>query len=270
MASREISYKGVKYDVSYEIIGSGKEILFLHGWGAKKEIMKKAFAAYLGDFKQIYVDLAGFGASSIKHPLNTKNYAGIMREFLASIGANPPCVVGHSFGGKVATLLEPKILVLLSTAGILNKKSFSVRAKIMIFKFFKMLGFGHLYRLFATKDVAGMSATMYETLKNVVNEDFKNIFRRCKSRTLIFWGEDDKATPVNNGKIISEIMPDCVDFDPLSGDHFFFLTHGELIANKMKALILECESQNKDTQSSSESSSSDLENSNNNIENSKE
>lgn len=270
MASREISYKGVKYSVSYEIIGSGTEILFLHGWGAKKEIMKKAFSAYLDGFKQIYVDLAGFGASSIKHPLNTKNYAGIMREFLASIGANPPCVVGHSFGGKVATLLEPKILVLLSTAGILNKKSFSVRAKIMIFKFFKMLGFGHLYRLFATKDVAGMSATMYETLKNVVNEDFSSIFRRCKSKTLIFWGKDDKATPVNNGKIISEIMPDCVDFDPLNGDHFFFLTHGELISNRMKALILECSECENDGY---EISNSDLENSNNienSIENSKE
>ena len=237
MASREISYNGIKYSISYEIVGRGEEILFLHGWGAKKEVMKKAFGSYFDDFRQIYVDLPGFGASSIEKALVTEQYAGIIREFLASIGSHPLCAVGHSFGGKVASLLAPRVLVLLSSAGIPIKKKFSTRVKIRLFKMFKAMGFGFLWRIFASKDVAGMSATMYETLKNVVNEDFTSVFANCPSRILIFWGAEDSTTPLSCGKKISEIARNCVKFEPLSGDHFFFLAHAESIAANTAALI---------------------------------
>ena len=42
MANRQIKALNQDYIVSYEIIGDGADIVFLHGWGAKKEIMKKA------------------------------------------------------------------------------------------------------------------------------------------------------------------------------------------------------------------------------------
>ena len=102
---------------------------------------------------------------------------------------------------------------------------------------FKAMGFGFLWRIFASKDVAGMSATMYETLKNVVNEDFTSVFANCPSRTLIFWGAEDSTTPLSCGKKISEIARNCVRFEPLSGDHFFFLAHAESIAANTAALI---------------------------------
>ena len=35
-------------------------------------------------------------------------------------------IVGHSFGGKVGVLLNPKELILLSSAGILKKKSLNL------------------------------------------------------------------------------------------------------------------------------------------------
>lgn len=237
MASREISVGFSKYTISYEIIGRGEEIVFLHGWGAKKEVMKKAFGEHLKNFRQVYIDLPGFGASTIKSPLNTKDYAKIISAFLKDIGSQPLCIVGHSFGGKVGALLEPRVLVLLSSAGIPNKKRLSVRMKIAIFKFLKLFGFGHLYRLFASKDVAGMSAVMYETLKNVVNEDFSSVFRDCCSQALVFWGEDDKTTPLANGKKISELLRNCKDFVPLSGDHFFFLTHGKIISEQISLFV---------------------------------
>lgn len=237
MASRQIKALGAKYNISYEIIGDGADIVFLHGWGAKKEIMKKAFGAHLDGYRLIFIDLPGFGASSINKPLNTRSYAKIIKAFLDDIKAKPLCIAGHSFGGKIGALLNPPFLVLLSSAGIINKKPFLTRLKIAIFKCFKALGFGRFYRLFASKDVAGMSQTMYETLKNVVNENYESVFKACKSKGMIFWGQDDKTTPLKNGEKIAKLMPNTLDFIPFSGDHFFFLAHGDKIAHIIKSYL---------------------------------
>ncbi|WP_103642098.1 alpha/beta fold hydrolase, partial [Campylobacter concisus] len=178
MASRVVKYGSDEYEISYEVVNPKckKVVLFLHGWGANKEIMKKAFGHYLNDFCHVYIDMPGFGKSSIFKPLKTSDYAKIVANFCDELQIKPDIIAGHSFGGKVATLLKPPYLVLLSSAGIVVKKPFIVRAKIAIFKILKIFGFGKFYKLFATKDVSGMSRVMYETLKNVVDEDFTKHF----------------------------------------------------------------------------------------------
>ena len=83
-------------------------------------------------------------------------------------------------------MLNPDILVLLSSAGIVEKKPFLIRAKIRLFKALKLLGLGKFYHIFATKDVSGMEKNMYETLKNVVDEDFSTIFSKFANKAFIF------------------------------------------------------------------------------------
>ena len=45
MAVKEVKYGGKIYRISYETVNPARKdvALFLHGWGANKEIMKKAF-----------------------------------------------------------------------------------------------------------------------------------------------------------------------------------------------------------------------------------
>ncbi|WP_304345705.1 alpha/beta fold hydrolase [Campylobacter showae] len=236
MAVKEIKYGGKIYRISYETINpANKDVaLFLHGWGANKEIMKKAFGAYFKDFRHVYVDMPGFGASSMHGALATKDYAKIMKSFLDELGANPKIIFGHSFGGKVATLLNPQYLALLSSAGIVAKKPLWVRFKIALFKFLKLFGLGFLYKFFATKDVKGMSKTMYETLKNVVDEDFSSKFADFGGKAFIFWGEEDKATPLKSGERVSRLIKNS-EFHALKGDHFFFLLHARYIDGVVNA-----------------------------------
>lgn len=236
MAVKEIKYGGKFYRISYETINpANKDVaLFLHGWGANKEIMKKAFGAYFKDFRHVYVDMPGFGASSMHGALATKDYAKIMKSFLDELGANPKIIFGHSFGGKVATLLNPQYLALLSSAGIVAKKPLWVRFKIALFKFLKLFGLGFLYKFFATKDVKGMSKTMYETLKNVVDEDFSSKFADFGGKAFIFWGEEDKATPLKSGERVSRLIKNS-EFHALKGDHFFFLLHARYIDGVVNA-----------------------------------
>lgn len=232
MAQRDINYKKNIFHIAYDIVNPSKEdaIVILHGWGSNKDIMKQAFAKQLSDFKHVYVDMPGFGKSTNPIVLTTDDYANILEMFLADIGIKPFFIAGHSFGGKVATLLNPPCLILLSSAGILVPKPFSVRAKIAIFKILKPLGFGKMRRLFASRDVEGMSHEMYETFKNVVNEDFSQSFANFQNDALLFWGKSDTATPLWTAKEINTIIKKSTLY-PLDGDHYFFLKHPKFISD---------------------------------------
>lgn len=236
MAKTQIAYKGNTYTLAYEILNfvHPSTIVFLHGWGSNKELMKQSFGRHFQTYKHLYIDLPGFGGSSVHDILSTEDYAFIVKAFLASQQIEPYAIVGHSFGGKVATLLQPSKLILLSSAGIVVPKSLSVKIKILFFKCFKSFVPKQWYRFFATKDVAGMSQTMYEILKKVVNEDMRQHFFTCKAQSFIFWGIEDKATPLESGKTIASLIPSS-HFFPMEGDHFFFIHNGE----KIEKMLLE-------------------------------
>ena len=231
MASKEIYYKKQAFQLSYELINPTKEktLLVLHGWGSNKEIMKQAFGKELLDYKHIYLDMPGFGKSSNNMILTTEDYAKIIQLFLNELGITPQIAMGHSFGGKVSTLLNTECLVLLSSAGILTVKPWKIRLAIATVKLLKPLGMKKIRELFVAPDAQGMSHEMYETFKNVVDEDFESSFAKSKSKTLCFWGKEDTATPLYTGEKIATLI-EYSEFYPLDGDHFFFLRHASFIS----------------------------------------
>jgi len=239
MASKEITYKEQTFQLSYELVNpTQKEVLLvLHGWGSNKEIMKQAFGKLLPEYKHIYLDMPGFGKSSNDMILTTENYAEIIQLFLKTMAVDPKIAMGHSFGGKVATLLGTPCLVLLSSAGIVTEKPWSIKIKIATFKLLKPLGFAQIRKLFVAPDAQGMSHEMYETFKNVVDEDFEDSFSASKSKALCFWGEEDTATPLYTGEKIAGLIRNS-EFYPLDGDHFFFLKHADFIA---QTITKQCE-----------------------------
>lgn len=237
-------------------------MLFLHGWGATKELMESAFGTQFQSLNHLYVDLPGFGGSSNDFVLDTELYARIMQKFITSLQIAPKIIIAHSFGGKVATILaldsrtdstdSPKIpqdlpkdssndspnpphLVLLSSAGLLKKQSTKVRLKI---KFAKIARIFHLKAKFLiSADAKGLSQNMYDTFKIVVREDFSERFAllganqgknsdknpiKNPAKTLIFWGKNDEAVPLYLGKKMRDLIKDSAFF-ALNGDHFFFL-----------------------------------------------
>ncbi|EIF51958.1 alpha/beta fold hydrolase [Sulfurovum sp. AR] len=243
MASKEIRYKEQTFKLAYELVNpvQDKVLLVLHGWGSKKEIMKQAFATTLPDYKHIYLDMPGFGKSSNEMILTTADYANIVKLFLDTLGVRATIAMGHSFGGKVATLLKTPCLVLLSSAGIVTVKPWSVKVKIATFKLLKPLGMKKIRELFVAPDAQGMSHEMYETFKNVVDEDFEAEFAKSQSKALCFWGKEDTATPLYTGEKIAGLIKNSV-FYPLDGDHYFFLTHKDFIA---KAITEHCKDMTK-------------------------
>ena len=231
MAKRSILYKNIEFPIAYEVIGNGKDAIFLHGWGSNKEVMKSAFGKMDG-FRKLFIDMPGFGKSPNEAVLTTQDYANIVDRFLEEIGFDKEIIVGHSFGGKVATLLQPKLLVLLSSAGIVEKKPLSVRIKIALFKLLKPFGGAKIRELFVSKDAKGVSQNMYETFKNVVDEDFRPVFESYDKEAILFWGKEDRATSLKSGKEIARLL-DAKLYE-LDGDHYFFLRHPKFIERTIK------------------------------------
>ena len=239
MAKKSIVYKNHTLDISYEIVNpqSKIDIIILHGWGSNKNLMKTVFSPYMTTFRHIYIDLPGFGNSTCNLALNTSDVARIVELLMIYINASKDIIVGHSFGGKVALLLNPKVLVLLSSAGIYTTKSLKVKSKIAIFKLFKSLGLKKFRSLFVADDAKELSEPMYQTFKNVVNEDFEDKFKEYNGKTLLCWGEDDTATPLSSGKKIYELIKDST-LEVYKGDHYFFMKNGKDISEKIEKTFL--------------------------------
>lgn len=238
MAIKEIKYDDKTFAINYEIVNNSKDksIVFLHGWGSNKEIMKSSFSSYLKEFKHIYIDMPGFGKSDNEYVLTTNDYSNIIKEFLVN-EKNVSAIAGHSFGGKVATLLNPSTLILFSSAGIIEEKSLQVKLKIKLSKLLNIFGLGSLTKIFRSKDVNQMSQHMYETFKNVVDEDFSLHFKSYKNNALIFWGEKDSATSFESGKKISNLIKNS-KFYSYNDNHYFFIENAKDITTKIEDGIL--------------------------------
>ena len=241
MAIRDIEHNGKKFKIAYDVINPGKDknIIFLHGWGSNKEIMK-CFKENFQQFRHVYIDMPGFGKSTNDYILNTGDYAEITDKFLNSLGLTKDIVIGHSFGGKVATLLNPEILVLLASAGIVMPKPLKVRVKIKTFKLLKKLGLSSFRKFFVSEDAKEMNENMYETFKNVVDEDFTDRFSNYSGNALVFGGKEDTAVPP--AAVVKQAELLNTDIIMLNGDHYFFFNGTDAAKNRriIEQKVLEC------------------------------
>ncbi|ADN08992.1 alpha/beta fold hydrolase [Sulfurimonas autotrophica] len=240
MAVKSIQHNQHTFDISYEIVNpeAKVDLIILHGWGSNKNLMKQTFSPYMSAFRHIYIDLPGFGNSTCSAALTTADVARIVELLMIHMNASKDIILGHSFGGKVALLLEPKVLVLVASAGIYTPKSLKVQAKIAVFKALKGLGLSKFRSLFVANDAKELSEYMYQTFKNVVNEDFSDEFAKFDEKALLFWGKDDTATPLDSAKKINTLINDAT-LETYDGDHYFFMKNAQDISAKIQTAFLE-------------------------------
>jgi len=79
---------------------------------------------------------------------------------------------------------------------------------------------------------------MYQTFKNVVNEDFSDEFTKYEGKALLFWGKDDTATPLSSAEKIKMLIPDAT-LEVYEGDHYSFMKNAEDISKKIETAFLE-------------------------------
>jgi len=209
--------KGLK--INYKIIGEGKPLLILHGWGSNSEKWQRVaeLLARKG-FKVIVPDLSGFGQSQEpKQAWGLDDYCNFVEEFVKILGLEKFFLLGHSFGGALAIKLSLRIpekiekLFLVSASfrrrKKLKKRVFGVLAKTLkIFSFLPLYPYFKrgFYKFLLKSDYPSTRGIMRKSYLKIIKEDLSDILNKIKIPAIIIWGEKDDITPLKHGRLLNE------------------------------------------------------------------
>lgn len=256
----ELKLKGTT--VYAEVYGEkGSPVLLLHGWGCHTGLMRP-LAEQLADHHKVYIpDFPGHGKSGRPpEPWGVPEYAECILEFIRETRIAPCTVVAHSFGCRVATVLEaehPELftrIVFTGAAGIRKQDNGTVSARTAKYK--KLKGYAEtlgklpimtkiserigeqLVQKYGSPDYAALDPEMRKTFVKVISQDLTEYYSRFTHPTLLVWGRQDTETPLWMGKKMEELIPDA-GLVELDGDHFVYLKELPRFAVILKAFIAE-------------------------------
>ncbi|MDD3919130.1 MAG: alpha/beta hydrolase [Candidatus Pacebacteria bacterium] len=227
MNKKTIKIQGLK--IVYKKEGTGTPIMILHGWGGSSKSWERIIEL-LSEKKYMVVcpDLPGFGESETpKEPWNINRYISFVLDFLESQDIEECILLGHSFGGGLATKISseyPKIinkLILCDAAVVRSKERLSLRQKVakMAANIAKPLVGNKLYqekiqpklrpfvyKVAGTRDYYSANEIMKKTFKQVFAEDLKAFLSNIRKPTLIVWGKEDVTTPLEDAFEIGKMI----------------------------------------------------------------
>ena len=173
-----------------------------------------------------------------------------VEDFAKEQGIEAPSLVGHSFGGRISIIFASRNkatrVVLVDAAGIKPKRPFKYYYKVYTFKFLKWLCNTFLPKNKAaaiiekrrrgagSADYNNASPKMRAILSKVVNEDLTPLLCKIKAPTLLFWGNLDTATPLDDAKKMERLIPDAGLVIAHGTGHFSFLENQGLFTQVMK------------------------------------
>ena len=117
-------------------------IVILHGWG-HSAVMWQSFASKFHGYKITVFDLPGFGNEPlISEKWEISDYAIWVAKKLKAKKLHDVILIGHSFGGKIATevaISNPDLVkkLILIAAPVLRRPSLSTRLKVSLHKIAK-------------------------------------------------------------------------------------------------------------------------------------
>lgn len=222
-------------ETSFQDMGEGEVVLLLHGWGGTSASMLGLANDLSSKYRTVVPDLWGFGQSDLPpENYDVFSYAKSVKGLMDALKIEKFCVVGHSFGGRVAIVLASlfpksvKSVVLLDSAGL--KPKFSLK------KYFRVKKYKRLKRKvlegilpedilknFGSPDYKDLPAGMQQVFVNVVNQDLAGLLDDIKHQTLILWGKKDTETPPYMAKLLHKKLK-CSKLLWLNGGHFAYMT----------------------------------------------
>ena len=225
---------------SYTEAGEGENILLLHGWGCNASIFKDIQNDLEKKFKVFAVDFPGFGKSDEpKEVWGCEDYANWTEQFVRKTNIVNPIVLGHSFGGRVALILNSKVafkkLVLTGSAGLIldadrEKRKGNARVgtlKSILGKILPKVVFewmrNRAIQQMGSADYKNANAHMREVLKRVIGEDLKSYALKIQIPTLLIWGETDKETPIEMGRMFNKLIPNSELKTMAACGHYAFI-----------------------------------------------
>lgn len=214
----------------------GRPVVFLHGWQQDCRSFMP-LVGYLKDYRLFLLNLPGFGKSDPPpDSFSSSDYALSIADWIKSKKLNKVILIGHSFGGKIASIIaskNPKLiqkLVLFANSGIYHPKKY-YKYTYLIPGFLR-----NLFRpLLAGRDYK-QAGKLLPVFKTIVKEDMRPVFAKIKTPTLIIWGENDEELPVEDGEKIHNLI-DKSKLIIMPGGHFVFQEEAEKIAGQILQFV---------------------------------
>ncbi|MBM3208671.1 alpha/beta hydrolase [Candidatus Shapirobacteria bacterium] len=225
-------------ELNFLEFGEGKPpIVFIHGWQQDCHSFTPLVPFLFKQRKLFLIELPGFGQSELPQKISSsKDYALAVKYWLLKKKITPVTLVGHSYGGKIATLVayqNPKIitkLILIAPSGIPEPKIW-YRFKELIPTPIK-----RVVRSFLVSRDYKNAGRLRPLFKNIVKEDLRPIYAKIKSPTLVIWGKEDNELSPDLGENIHQLIPNS-RLEIVSGNHFVFQQNPEEIANLIANFI---------------------------------
>ena len=206
-------------------MGSGEDLLLIHGFGSSSSSFKYIMPSLAKDFKVTALDLKGFGKSPKPDDGNYSVYDHylLVKRFIIEHNIKNPRIMGHSIGGGVAMLLaldediKVKKMVLFDTPAY--KQDLPKLLRYANIPVFGKLGFyllgshyevmeGYRYAFYddskIPKDLVDELAAdlsskngkfaFLEANRELIPDDIEKLVKRYKditTPTLIIWGYED-------------------------------------------------------------------------------
>ncbi len=247
--------------VYYEQRGAGRDILLLHGWMCSTELWKPIFDALSEKARVTVIDFPGHGRSGRPpEPWGVPEYARCTERLIRALNLAGCAVVAHSFGGRVALWLgahQPELfsrLVLTGGAGLRPKPTPKSKARGQLYKLLRggcdilektrVLGGAPahwreaLRKQFGSADYNALDEEMRKTFVKVVNLDLRDCLPKIQVPTLLYWGDQDTATPLWMAKEMEQTIPDA-GLVVVPGTHYAYLEHAQEFTRVLETFLLE-------------------------------
>ncbi len=231
-----------EWNINYEVLGDGNPVILLHGWLANLETMRPIANNLCKNFKVYLVDVVGFGKSDLpEHPLKTDDFGDFLKQFIEKLNIKNPILIGHSNGGRMIInavgrgIVSAKKIVLIDSAGLKPRRSINYYLKVGFYKVGKFIlnllpntktvkNFKEKLRnRVGSSDYKQSAVVLKETMKIILNEDLSYLLPKISVPTLLFWGSLDNATPIEDGRKMEKLIPDCGLIEYKGSSHFSYL-----------------------------------------------
>ena len=224
------NYKNTNINyIRYGNINS-QTVVLLHGWGQNIEMMKPV-GDNLTDYDVIIIDFPGHGKSEEpKEIWDLIDFTNMIHELLKSLNIDNPILIGHSFGGKIsllyASMYQTKKLILFGSPFKVKKNPNSLKVKTLK-KLKQIPGLNKLAETMkkhiGSTDYRNASPMMRDILVKHVNTDITENVKKIKCPTIIIWGTNDIAVPIEDAYELETLIKDSAVIPYEGCTHYAYL-----------------------------------------------
>lgn len=233
-----------KTHIYYNQIGKGKDIVMLHGWGQNMEMMMPLANRLKDNFRITVIDLPGFGSSSEpQEGIDIYQYTELIDKFIKELKIKRPIMLGHSFGGRIsicyASKNEVEKVVLLGAPCIRDRKP--SKKELLLKKLKAIPGTKILVEMaknyIGSTDYKNASPIMREVLVKTINEDLSECAKKIDVPTLLIWGTNDTAAPIESARKLETILKDGALIEIPNATHYAYLEYTDYIIKILNSFL---------------------------------